>query len=619
MSGLLGMVDATAPQNKPSFLSAAIARMSHFEWYEADTWTAPDSSVALGRMGIGIFNRGQKPVHSADGQLVLMLAGEFYHQERTLAGLKKAGVQPADVGDPELALCAYQTWGEDFAAHLEGAFIIAVYDASRRCLILANDRFSLYPTYYAVRAGKFVFAPEVKGVLCAPFVERTLNMAAAAEYFRIQHLLEDKTFHEDIKLFGYGSVGRFDLQSGQWTMRRYWDWDQLKEQKHTSYDEVVEEAGRRLRGAIERLSSDSLRPSVFLSGGLDSRSILGFIKPRASAPVTATFGQANSRDVYYAGRIAQARGSHHHWFEFTDGRWVLDNLDLHLKLTEGFHSWIHMHGITMLPTLRGLVDFNLTGWDGATIMRNPPHYFYRTHFAPDQFTSAVHCFYEHVTQYTWPSLTEAEEQLLFAPALRKQMTGLAFQSFEQEYRRYEKFDRHLRAEYFFIVNHCFRMTLHMNTVARSHIEVRFPFFDYDLIDFMFTIDWEMRGGDIYRDIITRHLPDLALIPYDKKEYLPTTQPLIHNLHALSVRARRKLGLYPKRPTLYADYENYLRRELRPWAESILYDPRTEARGITDPAFVRSLMARHMNGHEEWTIGKIAPLITFEMLMREYFD
>jgi asparagine synthase (glutamine-hydrolysing) len=130
----------------------------------------------------------------------------------------------------------------------------------------------------------------------------------------------------------------------------------------------------------------------------------------------------------------------------------------------------------------------------------------------------------------------------------------------------------------------------------------------------------VRGHQLlYRHIITRELPRLANIPYDKQEFLPSVNPLLHKTQAFTVRVRRRLGVFPKRHTLYADYENYLRHDLRAWAEAILFDPRTEQRGIFDMNFVRSLMKRHMDGREEWTIGKIAPLITFEMVMRQYFD
>jgi asparagine synthase (glutamine-hydrolysing) len=78
-------------------------------------------------------------------------------------------------------------------------------------------------------------------------------------------------------------------------------------------------------------------------------------------------------------------------------------------------------------------------------------------------------------------------------------------------------------------------------------------------------------------------------------------------------------IFPERTTLYADYENYLREELRDWAEEILYDRRTVERGIFNPTFVRTLMGRHLSGKEQWTIGKIAPIITYEMMLRRLYD
>lgn len=112
---------------------------------------------------------------------------------------------------------------------------------------------------------------------------------------------------------------------------------------------------------------------------------------------------------------------------------------------------------------------------------------------------------------------------------------------------------------------------------------------------------------------------MSRIPYDKDEFLPTTERWRYKIQSVSLKARRKLKLYPQRPTLYADYENYLRHELRQWAEAILFDRRTEQRGMLNLSFVRSLLARHISGREEWTIGKIAPLISFELMMRKYFD
>jgi asparagine synthase (glutamine-hydrolysing) len=117
---------------------------------------------------------------------------------------------------------------------------------------------------------------------------------------------------------------------------------------------------------------------------------------------------------------------------------------------------------------------------------------------------------------------------------------------------------------------------------------------------------------------------VAYVPYDHDELLPTTRPLIRGVHTLAVKVKRRFNrhlwsIFPERHTLYADYEAYLRDELREWAEEILFDRRTAERGIFNPSFLRTLLDRHLSGLEEWTIGKIAPVMTYEMMLRRLYD
>lgn len=620
MPGLFGIIDHGDSSAIQPFLSRVQAAISHFDWYKTDTWTAPDAPVGLGRSAIGIFNREPQPIISADGSTILFMSGELYRIHILRKQLDKAGIGPQGASHAELALAAYQAFGADFASKLDGAFIIAVYDKTRQRLLMTNDRFGQYPTYVYHENGRLAFAPEVKGVVCAPFVPRKLNLTAMAEYFRFQQLLETKTFHEGIEQFPYASVGEFDLASGTFTVRRYWDWNSIPERKNITFEEAVAEGGQILRNAVHELSSDQFRPGVFLSGGLDSRAIVGLMNSHTPHPVTANFGMKDNRDSYYAEEIARAVGTNHHWFDLPNGQWVKDNVDLHLKLTEGFTSWIHMHSITMLPKLRGLMDYNLTGWDGGTVMGHRQQIRPILNTPVDDAALTGVLFSEMVSVYTWPGLNEAEEHMLYIPEMGKRAIGRAFESLADSFKKYAPYRQDNRAEYFYIRNHCFRQTQNMVTTARSHLEMRFPFWDYPLIDFIYSLPYKLRDDQMmYRHIITRELPRLANIPYDKQEYLPNVNPLPHKLQALSVRARRRLKMYPNRPTLYADYEGYLRKDLRGWAEDILFNKKTAERGIWNIDFVHTLMNRHLSGQEEWTIGKIAPLITFEMMLRQHFD
>jgi asparagine synthase (glutamine-hydrolysing) len=621
MAGIFGVLNPIQGETVDAFLEKAQTRMNHRPWYVVETWKSSEKGIGLGRIGIGLLNPSPQPIVSEDKRYILFMSGEIYNRASLKQTVEQAGYPPADSTDESLALSLFQHYGDKFASYIDGVFFIAIFDTTTSHLWLANDRFGQYP-HYIYRTGEtFVFAPEVKGVLSASFVPKHLNLTAVAEYFRFQQLLNEKTFHEDITLFPHGSIASFDLQSGHWNCRRYWDWDQIPDRPTIKFEEAVEETGRLLEAAVKRYSSGTLRPGVFLSGGLDSRVILGMMPPLNPPPITANFGQKISRDVYYAQQIAAAAGSRHLWFDMPNGQWVLENLDLHLALTEGFHSWIHMHGIQMLPKLREVMDVNLTGWDGGTVMGHADHINPIYNQSVDKWAVIEECFYRFNQSYTWPGLSDVSERLLYTPTFAPQMVGRAFNSLAAEFERYwECYRRHYAAEFFYVDNHCMRLTQHLVNTGRSHIEFRFPFWDYQLIDFMYSLRPELRGHQIlYRHIITQRTPKLARIPYDKQEFLPTVREPLHTVQALSVRARRRLKLLPERPLLYADYENYLRHELRGWAENILFDKRTQDRGILNLSYVRSLFDRHLAGHEPWTLGKIAPLITFELMMRSLFD
>ena len=92
----------------------------------------------------------------------------------------------------------------------------------------------------------------------------------------------------------------------------------------------------------------------------------------------------------------------------------------------------------------------------------------------------------------------------------------------------------------------------------------------------------------------------------------------------SQKAKRRFNrhvypLFRERFTLAFDYENWLRDDLRNWAEAILFDNRMMDRGIFNPDFIRSIWAQHQSGQKQWTLGKVAPIMTYEMMLQELVD
>lgn len=618
MSGVFGAADPRRQIDVLTLIDKMTAAMSHRDWFVADSFVDHACNLAIGRIGIGIFNKARQPVWNSNRTVALVMAGEFYNRD-ALSG-------NGDIeSDEQVALALYEKLGDDFVTQLDGAFILAIWDTTRNCLLIANDRFGLYPTFIAQVGNRFLFAPEVKAILVDPEVDRSLRDDAIAEYVRFQRLLGFKTFFTGVTMLPPASILTYDYDASTYRLRRYWDMSSVPLLPESiTFEEAVEEGGRLFRAAVTKMTKGSGRIGVFLSGGLDGRSILGMISPNDRTIHTFTFGQPGCRDEYYARQIARAAGAQHHYYPYENGHWIIEFADLHLKLTEGFHPWIHMHGINMLSDVRQHVDVNLSGlgdllWTQSNF--TPIHLVK----APDDLAFNSLLFELYGQKYSWPGITYAEESFLYQESFYPRVKGLAFDSFIKELEPFAGLPYPQRVAAFNLINHFSRHLLYAAIFGRSHIEYRFPYFDLELMSFCYGLPFEL-GYDrrLQKAIIAREMPALARIP-DASDELSITNRYQKRTIA-HIKKKLKSGfhqyvapIFPSRPTLYADYEEWLRTDLRSWVEAILFDERTLGRGVFRPEALRSLMDRHLAGQEEWTIGKIVPIITFEMMLREFCD
>jgi asparagine synthase (glutamine-hydrolysing) len=615
MSGIFGIIDPNRKVEASSIISRMKKVMSHRSWYVTECVTDENANLGIGRIGIGIFNALPQPTISASGDFVLFIAGEIYN-------LKELGKASPELTDEAFILGLYEAYGSDLFKLLNGSFAVAIWDKREHQVLVATDRFSTYPIYYYYKSGRFLFSPEVKGILCDPFVEVQLDIVALAQYMRFQHLLGVRTFLEAIQQLPKATVLVYDLEEKRISLHRYWDYSEIPCLPNIKFEEAVEETGKIFRTAVEKLTQGPLRPGVYLSGGLDSRSILGMVDRRPI--VSINYGDKNCRDTYYSKRIASTVGSEHHWFNFPDGTWVKEFANFHLELTEGFHSWIHMHGINTLADARKWMDVNLSGWDGGLVMGHPACIEPLLISPVDEVALLIRNFECYNQSYTWPSITEAEESYLYTNDLYKKIKGLAIDSLREELAPYIAYRKEVRCDYFGYDNHDLRLTLYMIVFMRSHLDVRFPFLDYDLFDFLYSLPIEHRADrKLYFAMIQKEMAKLARIPYDHDEFLPTSNRHLRNSHAIVIKAKRRFNqwvypLFQEWCPLYADYENYLRTDLKEWAEEILFRPEVGERNIFNVDFIRSIFARHISGRELWTIGKIAPIITYEMMLRRLY-
>ena len=627
MSGVFGYISRFGKPLVSEIAEQMGERMCHLPYTIAQS-AAVAPTAALGHVGIGIFNRALQPISSSDGQIRLCLVGEFYHQQALRAELAAAGRLAPDADDAQLALAVYLRDGAAGLTRLDGAFVAAVWDGRAGELLLVNDRYGLYPHYYAALPDGLAFAPEIKALLVAPQFNRRLDHAALAQFVRFQQLLGDRTWFEDVKLLPPASVLRFHAADARLSLDRYWEWHHVPDQHAIAFPEAVAEASRLFQRSVDARVAPPHRAGVFLSGGLDARIILGFVRqPRGMT--TLTFGVPGCRDVIYSAELARRSGTSHHWFPLNGAQWVLQYVDLHLALTEGAHSWMHLHGISTLADARALMDVNLSGWDGEVVLGGlgfPDHYhedpYYR--YAARDGVLMERLYDSMCRTVTWPGLTDDEARPLFGGRYADLNTR-AYESLAAEVARTERYPAERRAEFFYLEHVNRRQYQNQLVVARSAIEVRCPYFDYDFVDFMLSLPPSIRVTPAFRRaVLTGRAPHLATVPYERDDRLPHSSALMRNTHASIQWVKRQVNrriapIFPERPRLYADYEQYLRSDLRSWAEGILFDQRTLDRGLFEPSAVRSLWERHVSGKELWTIGKIAPLMTLELVLRMLYD
>jgi asparagine synthase (glutamine-hydrolysing) len=272
-----------------------------------------DGPLALGHRRLAVLDltdAGAQPMASADGRLRITYNGELYNFRALRAELEAAGARFRSRTDTEVILAAYERWGVDCLSRFNGMFAFALWDAPAQRLWLVRDRLGVKPLFYRLSPGRLSFASEAKAVLVADDAPPRLNDEALSQFLALNYTPAPHTLFEGVR----------QLLPGQWMTctadgrvqtRTYW-------QIPTDEDTPPQPAQRLtalLEDAVQlRLVSD-VPVGAFLSGGLDSSAIVGWMRRHHTSPVdtfTAAFEEPSYNEAPAARLAAQAFGARHH-------------------------------------------------------------------------------------------------------------------------------------------------------------------------------------------------------------------------------------------------------------------------------------------------------------------
>src|SRR5262245_1553468 len=288
MCGIVAMYSAREPIRADA-LERATRRLAHRGPDGQRTWLAGDRRVGLGHARLSIIDlaTGDQPIASEDEGLQIVVNGEFYALERTQRDLDGRGHRLGTGSDSQTALHLYEDFGTACLRQLRGEFAFVLWDGPNDTLFAARDRFGIKPLYYASYRGTLYLASEVKALLAAGVPARWDRDA----FFQANHLLAnppDRTLFEGIHPVPPGHY--LLARGGQVRLIRYWDFDypQASDVRPVAPDA---EYAERFRHALDEAVRLRLRADVpvgcYLSGGLDSCSVLGLAARHRTDPIRA--------------------------------------------------------------------------------------------------------------------------------------------------------------------------------------------------------------------------------------------------------------------------------------------------------------------------------------------
>ena len=268
-------------------------------------------SLAMRRLSIIDLHTGGQPISNEMGDVWVVYNGEIYNFKDVRVELERRGHSFKTQTDTEIIVHAYEEYGDECVKQFNGMFAIALWDARKSRLFLARDRVGIKPLYYWADQTKLVFASELKALILHPDVPRQTNLAALDLFLTLEYIPAPHTIYAGIFKLLPGHT--LTVEHGDLKIRQYWDVP-YRPVSH-SEAECAEALSALINEATRiRLISD-VPLGAFLSGGIDSSTIVGYMSQNMSEPVQ-TFSIGFEDDTYdelpYANAVAKHFGTNHH-------------------------------------------------------------------------------------------------------------------------------------------------------------------------------------------------------------------------------------------------------------------------------------------------------------------
>ena len=327
MCGIAGLAFTSRTSNtvNPQLLSAMRDTLIHRGPDDAGIYTSTKVGLAHRRLSIVDLALGHQPMANEDGSVQIVFNGEIYNHAEHREPLEQAGHTFATNADTESIVHLYEQHSLEFVHRLRGMFSLALWDESKRRLVLARDRMGIKPLYYSVVAdGSIYFGSEIKAILKSGAVQAEPNTSKFSDYLANMSTSDDQTLFHGIKRLAPGQL--LVWEDGNVEIQDYFriSISPSKDYSALSDNAVIQRWTDAFRDAVNSHLMADVPVGVLLSGGIDSTAIAAMMRDCLDRPFSSfsiAFDDAGANELKYARIAAAAFKTDHHEIILSPGEY----------------------------------------------------------------------------------------------------------------------------------------------------------------------------------------------------------------------------------------------------------------------------------------------------------
>jgi asparagine synthase (glutamine-hydrolysing) len=312
MCGICGIVSSGVGQPVDRHTLTRMCRLLTHRGPDDEGFYCDDhAGLGMRRLSIIDLVTGHQPMCNEDETIWLVFNGEIYNHQELRSYLESKGHLFRSSSDSEVIVHAYEEFGDECVDQFNGMFAFAIWDRLKRRLLLVRDRLGIKPLYYAILNDQLLFGSELKAVIAHPDAPREIDIEALDLFLSLEYIPAPKTIISGIRKLPPGH--RLVYQDGQAHVERYWN---IHEKEiDCSESDCVEQLAELIQDSVQKRLMSDVPIGAFLSGGIDSSTVVAFMKSGGADPIRAFsigFEDDTYNELAYARMSAGHFGAIHH-------------------------------------------------------------------------------------------------------------------------------------------------------------------------------------------------------------------------------------------------------------------------------------------------------------------